>query len=132
MVSAQSRDTKNLPHLQDHVLEHAKEPWQEGEPMRVLLYIFGFFFLIFLRFLFAGWVVKTNFNCAAFFYDMAYDSDRVMIEPKPHDREWDAAPLGNKFCHYEKVLKVGETPNVKPGDFSHGPPIWVGWRKVQD
>lgn len=30
--------------------------------------------------------------------------DKVIIEKKPHDCEFSAAPLGDKNCHYEKVM----------------------------
>jgi len=37
-----------------------------------------------------------------------YDADpnSVFIDPKPHDCEWDVAPLGNKLCRYRRDVRV--------------------------
>jgi hypothetical protein len=37
-------------------------------------------------------------------YGMTYDvpSDKIQIEVKPHDCAFLAAPLGEKYCHYER------------------------------
>jgi len=32
------------------------------------------------------------------------DSDKVMIEKRPHDCDFLAAPIGEKYCHYERVV----------------------------
>ena len=33
-------------------------------------------------------------------------NDQVTIERKPHNCDWDSAPLGNKHCHYEAAVAV--------------------------
>lgn len=55
-------------------------------------------------------------------------ADQVMIEKKPHDCEFQTAPLGNKNCHYEAhatTIKGSDSPDGKPYAF-------VGYQKVAD
>ena len=34
------------------------------------------------------------------------DPDQITINRKPHDCEWDSAPIGNKHCRYDEVVTV--------------------------
>ena len=31
---------------------------------------------------------------------------KVYVDPRPHDCEWDKAPIGSKYCHFEKVIST--------------------------
>jgi hypothetical protein len=54
-------------------------------------------------------------------YDVNYT--QVTIEKKPHDCEWSAAPIGEKNCHYERVISTVLTrpANIEffPGGRTH-------------
>jgi hypothetical protein len=52
------------------------------------------------------------------------DPDRVTIMPEPHDCDFTKAPLGDKECHYEKVV-------TKLRD-EHGDYVIVDWKRVAD
>jgi len=41
-------------------------------------------------------------------YALTYtiSSDKVHIDKKPHDCAWMAAPLGEKYCHYERKVSI--------------------------
>jgi hypothetical protein len=68
-------------------------------------------------------------------------NDQVIIEHKPHNCEWASAPLGNKHCHYEKVVTVfnrdnkiikGPAPtNPAPADQTPAK-VYVSWERVED
>jgi hypothetical protein len=49
-------------------------------------------------------------------------SRSVYIEPKPHDCEWDAAPIGNKYCHYKKSEMYDSASKS----------VYLGWEKVTE
>ena len=53
-------------------------------------------------------------------------ADQVFIEPKPHDCEWGKAPIGSKYCHFERHISFAndEHGNIKA--------VYVTWEKVQD
>ena len=71
-----------------------------------------------------GWIAFIN----------TVDIENVNIEPKPHDCEWDTAPLGSKHCHYDshemRFNPAGNpalTGNTGPHD-----KIVVVWEKVNE
>lgn len=92
-------------------------------------------------------------------YAMRYmvDLGNITIESKPHDCDWDSAPLGSKHCHYEMIdvamnakgqivdgshVKVstdhnqisiddGETWHDAAADLTSSK-VHVGWRRVED
>jgi hypothetical protein len=69
---------------------------------------------------------------------------------KPHDCEWEAAPLGNKYCHYEAdVVKMitgqdtttgrptisynnGKTWSWNDGEYPTKAQSYITWVKKQD
>jgi hypothetical protein len=55
-------------------------------------------------------------------------SGHVIIFPKPHDCDWEHAPLGDKACHYEKHV---ELLDPIPGYYPHTE-VYVTWRRVED
>jgi membrane-associated PAP2 superfamily phosphatase len=67
---------------------------------------------------------------SAWAYALRYSthSEDVVIDHKPHDCDWDKAPVGNKECHFEKVVTVRE------GDESvdHHTLVYVNWEKIMD
>jgi hypothetical protein len=84
--------------------------------------------LCFFAVLLSQWLVKlSNCDCPAFMYAWAYhvEPNQVFKSPKPHDCEWRAAPLGDKFCHYEKAIDAQNDVKGKPS-------VWVGWSKVEE
>jgi hypothetical protein len=52
--------------------------------------------------------------------------DQVFIEPQPHGCDFDDAPLGNKYCHFKKVLSTVKDEQGKVTA------VYVTWEKVQD
>jgi len=51
--------------------------------------------------------------------------DQIHLDKRPHDCEYDASPLGNKYCHYEKhatVEKRGEQNTA----------VYITWVKKED
>jgi len=60
-------------------------------------------------------------------YAMKYEAEEknVFIEPRPHDCEWDKAPIGNKYCHFDKIVQTNTNQNGKKE-------VYVNWRKVNE
>jgi hypothetical protein len=60
-------------------------------------------------------------------YALKYDInvDHVYVDDQPHDCEWGKAPLGDKYCHYKKMVALGKN-NGRVSD------VYVSWEKVQD
>ena len=51
------------------------------------------------------------------------------MDPKPHGCAYNDAPLGDKHCHFEKVVDVDHEcaqPNCKIRA------VYVSWRKVSE
>jgi hypothetical protein len=82
-----------------------------------------------------------------FQYNVAYE--QVTIEQRPHDCEWGTAPLGEKHCHYERVINTVLTRPAGGGQMvsndnwvtSHfveswlgpiSPSVTVSWSKIND
>lgn len=56
-------------------------------------------------------------------------ADKVVVDKKPHGCDYNDAPLGEKHCHFEKVVEVDREcnqPNCKPVG------VYVSWRKVSE
>lgn len=60
----------------------------------------------------------------AFKYDVS--PDQVDVEPKPHDCEFMKAPVGNKYCHFEKEV---DTVKDERGEITG---VLVHWNKVKE
>ncbi len=52
--------------------------------------------------------------------------DKVYVESKPHDCEWDKAPIGKKYCHFNSVILTDKNEHGKVTA------VYVHWEKVQD
>jgi hypothetical protein len=55
--------------------------------------------------------------------------DAVIIEPKPHGCDFTDAPLGEKHCHYQKVV---DTDKACPAPDCRVTSVYVHWRKVEE
>ena len=65
---------------------------------------------------------------STFGYAIKYEvpKDKVYVESEPHDCEWGKAPLGNKYCHFEKVVATDKDEHGKVTA------VYVSWNKVSD
>lgn len=75
-------------------------------------------------FLYRGWVAFTNGVLLR----------NVTVTSKPHDCEWDTAPLGSKHCHYdshEMRFDVNGNP-AQAGNNGSTDKIVVVWEKVSE
>lgn len=68
------------------------------------------------------------FPNSTFGYSMKYgvDDKHVYVEPKPHDCEWGKAPIGNKYCHFDRVVTTDKDRNGKITA------VYVNWEKVEE
>jgi hypothetical protein len=66
------------------------------------------------------WYVASDIWHAKWRYALTYgvDSEKVSIEKQPHDCAFIAAPLGTKFCHYDR-----EVTTLQWGRSTAGNPI---------
>jgi hypothetical protein len=66
-----------------------------------LKWLFGIGLLAFV----AWWLLPADWRIK-YASEYMLDPEQVTIEHKPHDCDWDSAPLGNKHCHYEEFVTV--------------------------
>jgi hypothetical protein len=52
--------------------------------------------------------------------------NKVFVQSKPHDCEWGKAPIGSKYCHFEKIVLTDKNEQGKVTA------VYVNWEKVQD
>jgi hypothetical protein len=54
------------------------------------------------------WYLAVDLWHAKWRYALAYDvdSEKVIIEKTPHDCAFLAAPLGTKYCHYDREVST--------------------------
>jgi hypothetical protein len=64
-------------------------------------------------------------------YQVQYDvsRDHLFLTPMPHDCDFDKAPLGNKECHFKKVVTVGHNDANLPYKVTD---VYISWEKVQN
>ena len=109
-----------------------------------------------------GWWLLPDDSTTKYTFQYDVAKNHVTIDPKPHNCDWDSAPLGSKHCHYEKLVMVLNSENqvvggtgVAIGTSTTGKPIisfdggktwqinpagnnlgarsvYVAWRKVED
>jgi hypothetical protein len=74
--------------------------------------------------------ITTLFPESRWAYAMQYNTETqyVVIDPQPHDCEFFKAPIGNKYCHFNRTV------STKAGDASvHKETlVYVSWDKVPD
>jgi hypothetical protein len=61
-------------------------------------------------------------------YSLQYevDLDSVFVEKKPKNCDWEHAPIGDKGCHYRKVV----TPQKNEKDKVTS--VYVTWERVEE
>jgi hypothetical protein len=115
-------------------------------------YLVGFF-LIPLLFDWAGAAWHSKMRYAT---QYSVPETSVTVADKPHDCAFLASPLGEKYCHHERVVTVGvvwhsrDTNSNRPivsyddgktwawtepdyaGPFERHVDVYVGWNKVDD
>lgn len=109
--------------------------WVQKAAFRIRLLGKWFFVLICFAFFFsvivplavqegAMWLApESKFGYAAK-YELA--DDKVFVQSKPHDCEWGKAPIGSKYCHFEKIVLTDKNEHGKVTA------VYVNWEKVQD
>lgn len=73
-----------------------------------ILFIIG---LVLAGIAFAVWWVLPNDWRVKYAAEYMLNNDQIFIDRKPHNCEWASAPLGDKHCHYEKVVTVFNRKN---------------------
>jgi hypothetical protein len=59
--------------------------------------------------------------------DYRISQDAVVIEPKPHGCDFTDAPMGDKHCHYKKVVDVERAcPSCRVTG------VYVHWERVEE
>jgi len=73
------------------------------------------------------------FGCWLWFWPKAWyevrysvSADHVFIDPMPHDCEFMKSPIGDKECHFKKVVTVVPENSANPTD------VYVTWEKVEE
>jgi hypothetical protein len=61
--------------------------------------------------------------------EYAAPEDRVFVQPKPHGCAYNDAPLGDKHCHFEKVVDV---QRACPDPDCRVTAVYVSWRRVEE
>ena len=52
--------------------------------------------------------------------------EEVYVQAKPHDCEWGKAPIGNKYCHFEKTISTEKNSQGKVTA------VYVNWERKDD
>ncbi len=83
-------------------------PAPAGQRMKAVLKAAVWIVAIILLFFLFSQVSPLVFPESPWAYALAYDTDesRVSVEPKPHNCDFLYAPIGDKGCHYERVVSV--------------------------
>ena len=84
--------------------------------------ILGFVFLIALAVV-VWWFLPDKPHYAVLY---SVDMNRVFVEPRPSDCDFSRAPIGDKGCHYEKVV------TTEKGDTGKTTGVYVSWNKVKE
>ena len=91
-----------------------------GETIKTVIFVL-------LGLLALGFAVECIKNGPAnVYYGLLNDvsAERVTIMPQPHDCDFSKAPIGDKECHYERLITKGSD---KQGYF-----VIVDWRRVNE
>jgi hypothetical protein len=90
---------------------------------------------------FAAWWVLPDDWRVKYAAEYMLNNDQVFIDRKPHNCEWATAPLGDKHCHYEKVVTVfnrkneiiaGPAPTNPAPEDQKPAKVFVAWERVED
>ena len=99
--------------------------WENTKRLFKQLFLWAFAFVVGAMLL-IYWTTPEKQRLARQYH---VSQDAVTIEPKPHGCDFADAPLGEKHCHYEKVVdtyKACSAPDCPVGAVS------VYWRKVEE
>ena len=110
--------------MSEESAEPKKAEQKEGFEGCIVWLVIGCFFLC----AFGREIPNLIFPQSKWTYAFRYETESkyVIIDKKPHDCEWGAAPIGRKHCHYEKVVTVtSDVVQVWDQDAS-GKPVRVG------
>jgi hypothetical protein len=105
--------------------QKAVEDFVSSAPSRSHTDSFGWLgTLIMAGIIFLGWLWWSP----KAWYEIRYSvpAEHVFIDPEPHDCEFMKAPIGNKYCHYEKVVVTSPEGSANPTD------VYVTWNKVEE
>jgi hypothetical protein len=72
---------------------------------------------------FVWWVAPDKY-AYAFEYDVS--SDYVFVEKRPKDCDWEHAPIGDKGCHYKKVVTPQKNEKGKVTS------VYVSWERIEE
>lgn len=89
--------------------------------------VIGKVILILLAFVVLGFIVECiHSGPTQEYYGLLNNvpAERVTVIPQPHDCDFSKAPIGDKECHYERVVS-------KSSD-SRGYYLIVDWRRVNE
>ena len=89
---------------------------------KLAIYIFLFFVAITVCVLCAPYVFPES----SWAYELSEDvnTKNVHIQAKPHDCDWSKAPIGDKECHFKRIVEVETIDNKRE--------VFVSWEKVQE
>jgi hypothetical protein len=71
----------------------------------------------------AWWVAPDKY---AYALEYSVDSENVFVEKKPKTCDWEHAPMGDKGCHFNKVVTTQKDQTGKVTS------VYVSWEKVED
>ena len=73
--------------------------------------------------------ITNIFPESAWAYGIQYStqSQYVVIDSKPHDCDFFKAPIGNKYCHFDR-----EVAALKDNQHPNQPLVYVSWNKVSE
>jgi len=82
-------------------------------------------------FMILGSHITSIFPESPWAYALQYNtqSEYVVIDPKPHDCEFDKAPIGNKYCRFEKTVT---TERKATAGWVFHTVVNVTWHKVSE
>jgi hypothetical protein len=74
--------------------------------------------------------ITTFFPESRWAYALQYDTETqyVVIDPQSHDCEFFKAPIGNKYCHFNRTV----TTKTGDGSVNNKTVVYVSWDKVPD
>ncbi len=96
------------------------------ELQQIFQMIVGLAIVLVIMYLFFSWLTPIQDDLADKYKVSKTD---VTVEPKPHGCDFEDAPLGNKHCHYEKVV---DTDKACPAPDCRITKVYVSWRKVEE
>lgn len=93
-------------------------------------YLYAIVFLALFIGILASWVWSVAPNAIRYpaYYSVRYQIPyrQVLVDKKPTDCDWWLTPIGDKGCHYEKLVSV-QPKNGRPVSLVH-----IVWFKMQN